>query len=36
MNEYSMIAAEFDAARQRLKAVAYRLLGTAAEAEDAV
>jgi RNA polymerase sigma-70 factor (ECF subfamily) len=30
------LAAEFDAARPRLTSVAYRLLGTTAEAEDAV
>jgi RNA polymerase sigma-70 factor (ECF subfamily) len=36
VNDHAMLAAEFDAARPRLKSVAYRLLGSAAEAEDAV
>lgn len=36
MNDDSLLAAEFNAARPHLRSVAYRLLGSAAEAEDAV
>lgn len=36
MNDHSVLAAEFDAARPRLKSVAYRLLGSMTEADDAV
>jgi RNA polymerase sigma-70 factor (ECF subfamily) len=36
MNEKDLLAREFEAHRRRLSAVAYRMLGSAAEAEDAV
>jgi len=34
--EHDLLAARFEDARPRLRAVAYRILGSAAEAEDAV
>jgi RNA polymerase sigma-70 factor (ECF subfamily) len=36
MDERDVLAARFDAERRRLRAVAYRMLGSLAEAEDAV
>src|SRR5919205_143534 len=36
MNEQSWLAAQFDAHRTHLRAVAYRMLGSAPEADDAV
>jgi RNA polymerase sigma-70 factor (ECF subfamily) len=36
MDEHEMLAARFEAERARLRAVAYRMLGSATEAEDAV
>lgn len=36
VNDHSNLAAQFDAARPRLKSVAYRLLGSSTDAEDAV
>ena len=36
MDERKLLAEQFEAQRERLKAVAYRMLGSAAEAEDAV
>jgi len=36
MNENSLLATEFEAHRPHLRAVAYRMLGSLAEAEDAV
>src|SRR5499427_92318 len=36
MNEQDWLAQEFEANRRRLRAVAYRMLGSVSEAEDAV
>src|SRR5947208_77699 len=36
MNEHDVLAERFEANRVHLRAVAYRMLGSAAEAEDAV
>lgn len=36
MDEKKLLAAEFEAERSRLRGIAYRMLGTAAEADDAV
>jgi RNA polymerase sigma-70 factor, ECF subfamily len=36
MNEHAWLAAQFEAERPHLRAVAYRMLGSLAEAEDAV
>ena len=36
MNERDVLATQFDAYRTRLQAVAYRMLGSTSEAEDAV
>jgi RNA polymerase sigma-70 factor, ECF subfamily len=36
MNERDSLAEQFEANRARLKAVAYRMLGSVSEAEDAV
>ena len=36
MNEQDWLAQQFEANRRRLRAVAYRMLGSVSEAEDAV
>lgn len=36
MDEQGWLAARFEAERPRLRAVAYRMLGSLAEADDAV
>ena len=36
MNEQGLLAEQFETHRRRLRAVAYRMLGSLAEADDAV
>jgi DNA-directed RNA polymerase specialized sigma24 family protein len=36
MNQYDLLAQKFEEYRAHLRAVAYRMLGSASEADDAV